>query len=126
MSAQFIEQDGRRAFAVVPIDEYERMLEALAELEDVEAVHALKAKLASGEEELVPEAVANALLDGANPVRVWREHRGMTQQELADASGFTKPYICQIERGNRQPEKAGTLAKLAKALRVAVEDVFPG
>jgi hypothetical protein len=32
-------------------------------------------------EELVPSEVVYAILDGENPIRVWREYRGYTQDE---------------------------------------------
>lgn len=52
-------------------------------------------------EELIPAEVTYAILDGANPVRVWREQRGLTQQQLADAAGISTPYLSQIESGKR-------------------------
>jgi len=48
-------------------------------------------------------------------LKEWREHRGMTQQQLADATGRTKGYISNIERGeNRYNEDL--LEELAAAL----------
>ena len=32
-----------------------------------------------GEEELIPSEIVDALLQGENPVKVWREHRGLSQ-----------------------------------------------
>ena len=50
---------------------------------EVTAIERFKARLAAGQEELVPAAVVNALLDGANPVRVWRDYRGLSAKDLA-------------------------------------------
>lgn len=48
-------------------------------------------------------------------LKEWRQHRGWTQDELADKTGLSKPFISQLERGRRQytPE---TLELLADAL----------
>lgn len=53
-----------------------------------------------------------------------REARGrkrppMTQEELADKSGFDQTYISLIERGLRIPTDPDVKARLAKALGIA-------
>ena len=92
------------------------------ETEDIRAYDEAKTALAAGTEELVPGAVVFALLDGANPVRVWREYRGLTQQQLADAAGISKPYLSQIESGKRTGS-AAVLRALADALAVDVDEL---
>lgn len=52
-----------------------------------------------------------------NSVRLVREARGLTQEDLARASGVSQNSISRIETGERKPRKS-TLAKLAKALEV--------
>ncbi len=81
-----------------------------------------KARLAAGVDELVPKAVADRLIDGAPPLRVWREHRRMTLAELARASGVTQPMISRIETGKRTGDVA-TLRRLADALGILVDDL---
>ena len=66
-------QDGKPAFAVVPIDDWERIVDALDDLEDI---FVLEQYQADPNEEFLPAEMVYALLDGDNPVRVWREHRG--------------------------------------------------
>jgi len=73
-------------------------------------------------EELVPSEVVYAILDGGNPVRVWREYRGYTQDELAKAAGISKPYLSQIETGKRRGT-AKVLAAIAKALDLDLDDI---
>jgi len=63
---------------------------------------AFRETLASGEDETVPSVVLDALLTGANPVKVWREYRGFTQDALAAQAGISKAYLCQIETGKRE------------------------
>jgi transcriptional regulator with XRE-family HTH domain len=55
-------------------------------------------------------------------VLVWREHRGMTQQKLAEAAGISKAYLSQIEAEVRGGSVA-VLSKLAKALSVDLDDL---
>jgi DNA-binding XRE family transcriptional regulator len=90
-------------------------------LEDVQAYDEAKRMLAAGEE-LVPSAVTYAILDGASPVRAWREARGLTQGQLAEAAGISIPYLSQIEAGKRKGS-ADVLTALARALRVSLDDI---
>jgi DNA-binding XRE family transcriptional regulator len=91
-------------------------------LEDIRDYDAIKAAIDRGEEELIPSEVVNAQLDGENPVKVWREYRGLTQQQLSEAAGISTPYLSQIETNKR----AGTtevLAAIAKALKLTLDDI---
>lgn len=120
--AQVIFDDaGRPAFAVIPWREYERLadggLEAL--LSDGELYD--RAKSEGGES--FPVEVVDRLLAGENPTRVYREHRGMTQGELAAAAGVHRVYLSQIETGKRKGSTK-TLAAVAEALGVIVDDLI--
>ena len=53
-------------------------------------------------------------------MKVFREHRGMTQKALAEAVGVAPLYISQIERGDRRGS-AKTLKKIAQALNVPLD-----
>ena len=70
----------------------------------------------------IPATVANAVLDGEQPVKVWREHRGLTQDALAAKAGISKPYLCQIETRKRVGALK-TLQAIAGALAVSVNDL---
>jgi transcriptional regulator with XRE-family HTH domain len=87
----------------------------------VRAYDEAKKAIAEGEE-LVPSQVTYAILDGGSPVRVWREHRGLTQQQLAEAAGISVPYLSQIESGKRRG-RAEVLAAIAKGLGLSLDDV---
>lgn len=50
-------------------------------------------------------------------VRAARSLRGMTQEELAERSGFSQQYISDLERGRRNPTIL-SLYELAQALEV--------
>ena len=95
---------------------------AMQDKADLAALDAFERKLALGEEELLPKAVAHRLIDGQNAVRVWREHRGMKAVELAAKAGVGQGHLSQIESGKRQGGIA-TLGRIAKALGVSVDDL---
>ena len=80
------------------------------------------AAIARSDEELVPEAFAKRLIAGENPLRVWREIRGVTQAALAIASGVNRVQIANIESGAKTGSVA-TLRKLADALGVRLDDL---
>jgi transcriptional regulator with XRE-family HTH domain len=48
-------------------------------------------------------------------VRAIRQATGMTQEQLAEKSGFSQQYISDLERGRRNPTVV-TLHDLAQAL----------
>ena len=73
--------------------------------------------------ESFPIELADRLLAGENAARVYCDHRGMTQKQLAGAAGINPLYLSQIERGVRT-SSARTLAALAEALGVDVDDLI--
>ena len=92
-------------------------------LADIQAYDEAQRAIADGEE-LVPSSVTYAILDGENPIRVWREHRGLTQQQLADLAGISKPYLSQLESGRRSGS-IDVLSALARALGLSIDDLIP-
>ena len=74
-------------------------------------------------DESFPIEVVDQLLAGQNPISVYRNYRGLTQNELAAAAGINAVYLSQIETGKRTGS-AKTLAALAKALQVTVDDLI--
>ena len=63
------------------------------------------------------------IIDGENPVKVWREKRGMTIRQLADTLGLQDGEIEEIEKG-RAPSR-GLLRKLAHRLDVLSDMLVP-
>jgi DNA-binding XRE family transcriptional regulator len=90
-------------------------------LQDIRAYDEAKKAIEDGEE-LIPPEVTYAILDGANPIRVWREYRGLTQQQLAEAAGISVPYLSQIESGKRKG-RAEILAAIVKELGLSLDEV---
>lgn len=108
----------------IPRAEYERLCALEEEFADIQAALTVEARIASGEEELIPAQVVDRLIDRESPLRVWREYRALSQSALARASGVSRVQIVEIEAG-RNSGSVHTLRKLADALRVAVDDLIP-
>ncbi len=106
----------------IPREEYERLLAVAEDAEDGAAVARFRARLAAGEEELVSAAMVDRLLAGESPVRVLREHRGMTQSGLGRASGVNRVVIADFAAG-RKGGSVRSLMALAAALGVGVDDL---
>jgi DNA-binding XRE family transcriptional regulator len=92
---------------------------------DVAAYDRFKEKLAAGEEEMIPAEFVYRLMDGENPIRVWRDFRGLASKELATAVGISPAYLSEIETGKKEGS-VSVLKNIAKALRVDLDDLFWG
>lgn len=123
MNTQVIELNGKPEWAVLPYEDYLQLLEQAEMLEDIRDYDHVKAAIENGEEETIPAELAYALMEGKNPLRAWREHRGLTQQQTAEAVGISVPFLSQIEGGKRKAS-IKVLAGLAKALQVSVDDLL--
>lgn len=93
--------DGTPAFVVVPYAEYMRRF--------------------AHDEGLIPHEVVSATVDGASPMKAWREHLGLTQAEVAARLKVSQAAYAQTERAAR-PRKA-TVVRVAAALHIAVEQL---
>lgn len=66
----------------------------------------------------LPPEVLDALAAGADhPLKIIRRHRSMTQDDLAAASGISRPYIAEIETG-RKDGSVKALRVLSRTLKV--------
>lgn len=122
MNVQTITKDGQPEYVILPWAEYQSLLEALDDRLDAAILTDFAKRLADGEE-TVPDAVVARLLAGESPVKVWREHRELTQAALAQAAGLTQSMVAMIERNNRRGT-TDTLAALARALGVELDDLL--
>ena len=116
---QIIERDGQPEYAVVPDAEFERLCRLAEEAEDVRAYDVAMAD----EGEAVSHEVMRRLVEGESPLRVWREHRGLTQTALAERAGVDKTYISQIEAG-RKSASVRVMSRLGAALGVSLDDLI--
>ena len=109
----------------IPKADYDRLRALEEDFADIQAGLAVEARLAAGEEELIPAAVVDRLLDGEPP---------LTGVEGVPQSDPVRSRSCQrcqpgTDRGHRgrsqQPVSVLTLRKLADALEVTVDDLIP-
>ena len=122
MGAQIVEIAGKK-MAVLPIADYERLLELAEDKADVMAAEKAAERRGKGEE-YVPAAIVDRILDGENALRVWRQYRKLSLKQLAEKSGVGLSYISELERSLKNGP-GQVWAKLARALRVTVEDILP-
>jgi DNA-binding XRE family transcriptional regulator len=115
-----LEHEGKPAYVVVRYEVWQDLLE---QAEDADAARAYDRAKAQRDQETVPIVVADALLAGEHPMRVWREYRRMTQDQLAQAAGVRRAYVAQLESGRRRGSTK-VLADIARALGVDIEDLI--
>lgn len=123
MNVQVIKQGDQPEWAVVPYKFYLELVEKAEMLQDIQDYDSAKAALARGDEELIPSEVVYAILDGENPIKVWREYRGMSQSKTAEKAGISVPYLSQLET-NKRKGSLDVLSAIAKALQVSLENIL--
>ena len=111
-----------REFALVPVEHLQKLMDDAEMLADVRAYDAAKSRLDRGDDEVIAFEMVERRLAGESPVRVWRDHRALTQAELAKVSKVSRTMIAAIEAGHKTGGIA-TLKRLAAALRVDLENL---
>src|ERR1017187_3477042 len=81
MRVETITRKGKE-FAVIPVGALQKLMEDAEMLADVKAYDAAKARLDDGEDELIPLEITERRLKGEPALRIWREHRKLTQERL--------------------------------------------
>ncbi len=115
---QTITTPGGETLVVLPLSEYEKLVEAA----EIVSADAIKADIAAGRDELVPAEVVNLILSGENPVKVWRVHRGITARQLAEQAEISPPYLSEIEHGKKEASLS-VMRKIADVLGVDLDDL---
>ena len=95
-------------------EEYDALVERATEIED------LRAATEAESDVRIPHEVALAIIDGASPIRAFREHQGLTLRELSGRSGVALSYLSEIEHG-RKPGSISALTRIAEALGVTID-----
>lgn len=93
-----------KPFVVVPLHEYRQMAGASS-----------AAGMEAGD--LPPDLIDRIFARQSHPVKLVRAYRGMTQADLAAASGLSRPYLTEIETGKKEGS-LNAIKALAKALNV--------
>ena len=100
--------------------------DALDALRDAQDVAGAEMAL-SNSGELFPQDFVMRLVNGANPVLLYRQHRGLTQARLAERADVRPATISDLETGKTSVEQSSvaTMHRIAAALGVDVEDLLP-
>lgn len=101
-------------YVVIPKTEYDALRH---EKEDIERFH--KIVSLSGQEEALPHDMVKRLLSD-NPIKVWREYRGLTTTELAKEVGVSQSYISDIENGKKDGS-ISVIKRIAEALETDID-----
>lgn len=95
------------------------------ELEDkLDIALAKLARIEQANGETVPLDVVRRLSDGEVPLMVWREHRRLSQKELAAAADVGTDLLAAIENG-KEDVPLRIMSAFARALRVDLDDLVP-
>ena len=109
-------------FAVIPVKDLQKLIEDAEMLADVKAYDAAKSRLEAGEDELIPLEITERRLRGEPALRIWRQYRNLTQEQLAKKSKVSRPLIAAIET-KRKAGSVSTWKKLGAALHVSWEQL---
>lgn len=107
-NVQIIEQGGKPAFAVIPWDDYQSLIEGV---------------VPDDSDLWFPHEEVKANVRGDSLVKAWREYLGMTQAELAAKAEIKQPALTRIEKIDANPRKS-TLIRLAEAMGLTVEQLI--
>lgn len=124
MTVQLIPPKGKPEFAILPYDDYLKLIEKAEMLEDVRDFEQAMEDFHKSGSVTIPGEVVFALIDGANPIKTWREYRGLSQNDLAQQAGISIPYLSQMET-NKRKGSLKVLSSLAQALQLSLEDLLP-
>jgi DNA-binding XRE family transcriptional regulator len=119
MRVETITRKGKE-FAVIPLAALQKLMDDAEMLADVKAYDAAKARLEDGEDELIPLEITERRLRGEPALRIWREHRKLTQEQLAKKAKVSRALIAAIET-KRKAGSVSTWKKLGTALDVGWE-----
>ena len=120
MGEQIITLNGVQ-YAILPLKVFEQLREIAEDYQDAAAANKVMEKIKSGEMELFPASIIEAIeLEDKNPVKVYREYRKMTQEELAEKSGVSVHMVRKIEAGESKGS-VDTIKAIAEALRLNME-----
>lgn len=103
---QIIRKNGVPLFAVLPYDEFLRLIEK----EDIDNASTIP-----------HEVVGLIIKNGWNLLKAWRKYLGLTQKEVAKRAGISQAALSQMEKSDNL--RTDTLEKLAKALGLKIEQL---
>jgi DNA-binding XRE family transcriptional regulator len=123
MTQMHIITEKGKKMAVLPLATYKRMVSALEAKEDehdLREAAAIRARVAAGQESLIPSDVVDGILGGKHPIRAWRDAKKITAEMLAKKAKISRAYLTQIENGRRKGT-VDVLRAIAKALGTGLD-----
>jgi DNA-binding XRE family transcriptional regulator len=122
MDVQFIKTENGEELVVMTRHDYEALLEAAEDSDDlVAAYQGLKSLHYDGEIDI---NVSKAIRSGLHPVAAWRQHRGLTQTALAKAVGISQAAIARIEGREPGSGSMATLTSLSQTLNAPLWSLY--
>ena len=100
--------------------EFDALVERVEDLED--ALLLERAEARSDQRDYLPFELVERLVAGESPVRIWREHRGLSVRALAERASVDPAYLSQIETG-KKPGSTKALKALSGALEIDLDDL---
>jgi DNA-binding XRE family transcriptional regulator len=105
--------DGKN-YVLLSEEDYEDLMDGLH-------ASAIMARVAAGEETW-PHQLIVELSETDSRIRTYRNYRGLSMSELAEAAGISQPYLSEIEAG-KKTGSVDVLKRIAKELRVDLDDL---
>lgn len=99
---------------------YESLIERIEDLEDAMDMRTIETR--ADKRHYLPDDLVGRRLAGEHPSRLWREHRQLTMEALAEKARTAQSYIAEIETG-KKPSSVTVLKRLADALDVTIDDI---
>lgn len=106
--------------AVLPREDFERLVAVYEDAQDVAAFDAAM----EADEESFPAAFVEELLTTDCALRSWRKYRGLSQKDLAERARTTQPMISGLEQPGAGLPSLQLARNLATALDCDVSDLF--
>lgn len=117
---QFITTPGGERLVVLPVEDYEALVSAADDTgpADEEALAAEMRRLRQEDRgEALPSELFRRILAGESAIRVWREHRNLTLETLADRIAIAPDVLSRVEE---KPADASVDLLRAIALELGV------
>jgi DNA-binding XRE family transcriptional regulator len=103
-------------------DEYDQLIAAGEDAADAKTARRAIEDIESGAETVLTESELEEFLAAKTALGFWRKKRGVTQADLAKATGIRQGFLSEIESGQK-PGSPATLKKIAQALSIKIDDL---
>jgi ribosome-binding protein aMBF1 (putative translation factor) len=119
MTTEIIKKNGKN-YAVIPYDFYQQLIEDAEMLADIKAYDNAKNK---SEESFPSEVVDSIFLKGENPIKIYREYRGISILELSQKTNIDIQELEKIE-DNISMATQKNLEVIAESLNIDVDMII--